>query len=842
MKKILKRIIASFAMVSLMLASVAYAAGTNESTSIPTIQVTDRSLSSTSWSESVSISGGEQLSVQLHYYLVSGDSATDMRFSLENLNGRTFNAGATEVVSGSVKADNLSTSSGSASVTFTEKVRLDLYNVSWQKGGCSSVGCETALVDTAGNVLTSNGMTIGNVEGYTGSNWQGRHYNGNVIVTFRTTKIDDSTDPTDPVAPTVTTNKETSVDEDSGVLNGYVDFTSDVDSGEVYFQYGTSLGNLSNSTSRISRSSDGSFSQTISGLNDDTTYYFRAVTRGDDGNLYYGATRFFTTDDEETTNTSDEADVNTIAASSVDEDSARLNGEVTEGDNVEVWFAFDENDSTPSCSDSSQRESVSGSFDDGDDFSKVVTGLDENEEYFFRACVRGDDGDVVSGSIRSFTTDDEDDNNTDADADVNTMVASSVDEDSARLNGEVTEGDNVEVWFVYSTNSTPSCSSSTNRVLVSGDYDDGDDFSKVITGLNDNTRYYYRACALGDDGERVSGNIRNFTTDEDDDNNNSSNNISTVTRIASGVSTNSGTIRSFVNGEGSGTCFFQYGTTTAFGNTTNRVPVNLDSATECTTTLTGLRSNTSYFYRAVLEADGQTVFGGTQSFRTGSAPVVITPTRPVVTTPTRPTVVTPPVVTTPQQELEITKWVSSESDPEFDTFVRAEQEETVYYRVRVTNKTDNVLEDVTVIDRIPFYLELDTESRLDDDSEKQVRWFLSRLQPGETKTYITEMRVRDDARDGDEIESFASASNDDFSFNSNDVVIEVTEQESEVVSEKEDNNQAASIFGAGFFPTDLLGWLLLFVVVLAIAYLASRILFSNNQNRKVLEELRAIKR
>jgi len=797
MKTFIKTVISICAVLSLAVAASAYAGSTNESSSWATVLVTDKGLSSTTWSPSTTVSPGEALHVQLHYYLNPGDSAQDMRFAVENLAGKTFEAGQTETVTGSVKADNLSTSNGSASVTFTDKVRLDLYNVSWQKGPCTSVGCESSLVESAGKVLTSNGMTIGDVEGYTGSNYQGKHYNGNVIVTFKVSEINDPT-------PTY----------DNCSLDG------------VTVQHGQSH--------RFYSREDVNSNQTCS--------MFDLVRTCNDGVLSGSSSfRYNSCTVDEPTNNNDDVEISTLSASSVDEDSARLNGRIDEGDNQEVWFAFDENDSTPSCSQSSQRVNVSGTYDDGDNFSKTVTNLDENEKYYFRACTLDEDGDVLSGNIREFVTDEEDDNNNNRDdAGVDTQSPSSIDEDSARLNGRVTEGDNVEVWFAFSrTDSTPSCTLSSQRINVSGSYDDGDNFSKTVTNLSQNTKYYYRACALGDNGDTETGTIREFVTDEDDndDNPTSGNESVAITRIPSGVTTNSATLRSFVAGEGLASCYFQYGRTTSYGITTPAQTVDLDDIGECTSTRFNLSANTTYYYRAVLVDGGQTYFGLRQSFRTGSNPVVVNPRPPVVVN--RPTTIIVDVVEQVEQEdineIELTKFVSSVDDARFSDYTEADRDEAVFYKVVIENNGDRVLEDITVIDYIPFELELDGEEALDDDSAKEVRWRIARLQPGDTREFTTEMRVRDDVRYGSRIESFATAFNDDFSVNSNEVDIQV--EEDQIADEV---SQAASIFGADFFPTTLFGWLILLAIVLAIAYLVSRILFSRNENERVLAELRAM--
>ena len=915
MKTFIKTLIVSFAAVAMTFGSVALAAGLNDDPLDHYVfEATNKSGTNgaaNNWSRTVTAGDNDLISFAIYYHATAG-SINDVTFKMEDLRGREFAAGSQETVNGQVSASNAGTSAGTSKIMFTDDVTLRLYNVSWQPNQCTSVTCERPFSGSATSVLSS-GINVGTIQ-------EGWANQGNMVVTFKaiptvvTPTYDDCTvngvtvahgasrnfysttevaygqtcsafDQTRTcndgtmsgstsykytsctvgsapvfVDPVVDTNNPTNVDEDSATLQGDVDFSADVDSGIVFFEWGTSSSNLYNDTSDQARSSDSNFSANITGLNDNTRYYYRAVLEGDNGQTYYGPIKNFTTDADAPAGT--DVEIDTRTESSVQDDSARLNGRLISGDNNEVWFAFSGTDSTPSCTSSAQRVSVSGTYDSGESFSKTVTGLDANEKYYFRACTLDNDGDVLSGDIEDFTTDEDEPNNpTEDDAEVTTFTPSSIDEDSAKLNGRVDEGDNSDVWFAFSRiDSTPACSAGSQRINVSGSYDKNDSFSKTVTGLSPNTKYYYRACILGDNGDIESGSIRSFVTDEDEDGPTVPTPPTvdpvTVTRIPSGVTTNQATLRSFVSGDGAGTCYFQYGTSTGYGLTTPAQTVNLDNTGECTSTRFNLQPNTTYYYRSVLVDGGQTYYGLRQSFRTGSAPVVTNP--PVVTTPRVPRT---PIITTPRipivtdntvtvtvvEEveqvvggLELTKFVSSFDDPRFSDETEADRDEAVFYKVLVRNNTTEVLEDLTVVDYIPFALELDGQRALNDDSDKEVRWRIAQLQPGETREFTTEMRVREDVRYGSVIDSFATIFNDDVSVNSNEVFIDVEADRVAAATTDSEGSQAASVFGAGFLPATLAGWAILSLIVLAIAFLVSRILFARNENERVLAELRAM--
>jgi len=791
MKNLFKQITALVAVFAF--ATTAFAASVNNhSKDLPTLRTTTEQFSNGGWSGSTSVDANDVVSFAIYYHVTEG-TASNLKVKLENLTGRTFKKGNNETVSASVFGSNVNTSNGAVNLKFNDNVKLNFYGTSWQANQCTKLACETPLKNGQGltQVLKSAGLSLGNID----AGWPTQ---GSVVVYFKAVEVED------PVTPP---------SYDNCTING------------VTVAHGSSKRFYS------ATQTEGQCSA------------IDQVRSCNDGNLSGSNTYRYTTCSTIDTPSNDE-DVTTNSATSIDEDSARLNGKWDGDDNTDVWFAFSRTDSTPSCSVSSQKVGATN-VDDNETFSEVVSNLFDNTTYYFRACAEKSNGSIDSGSIKSFVTDEEEDdsnNNNNDDVDVTTDAATNIDEDSARINGEMDGDDNVDVWFAFSrTDSTPSCNVSSQRVGET-DADDGDDFSETVTNLFSNTTYYFRACAEDNDGSVVSGSIRDFTTDDEEDNNNNSegNNdeLRTVTNVASNITTSSARLNSIVLGEGNATCYFQYGRTTSLGLNSPLVSVDLDDDSTCSSTRTGLASNSTYYYRSVLIQDGETQYGAIRSFRTnqvfttgGPTPVTSTPTP--TNTNTTVTIVNQNVDVT-EEGLSLTKWVSAEDDARFDDETEATPGETVYYKVRVTNTSGKDLSNVVVTDRIPFELELSENRSLDDDDDKRLTWVIN-LDEGESRTFITEMRLREDVREGDVITSFASAvaEDDDFSVNSNDVLIEV--EEDAVVTA----GQGANLFGAGFLPTTLMGWGLLLLVILAIAYFISRILVSRNENARVLAELKA---
>jgi len=101
----------------------------------------------------------------------------------------------------------------------------------------------------------------------------------------------------------------------------------------------------------------------------------------------------------------------------------------------------------------------------------------------------------------------------DQDPVIETNPATNVDENSAVLNASVIVGQDLNVWFRYSTASDVSCS---NGTFVNGPdtINENESFNETITGLNDNTTYYCIACGEDTNGTVAEGTVQEFTTDE----------------------------------------------------------------------------------------------------------------------------------------------------------------------------------------------------------------------------------------------------------------------------------------------------------------------------------------
>jgi len=96
---------------------------------------------------------------------------------------------------------------------------------------------------------------------------------------------------------------------------------------------------------------------------------------------------------------------------------------------------------------------------------------------------------------------------------------------------------------------------------------------------------------------------------------------SVTTNVATSVTANAATLNASVNPNGlATTAYFQWGTSTAYGNTTPSQSLGSGtSATALSANLSGLAAATTYYYRVVATNSAGTVYGSAVSFTTTSA-------------------------------------------------------------------------------------------------------------------------------------------------------------------------------------------------------------------------------
>ena len=246
----------------------------------------------------------------------------------------------------------------------------------------------------------------------TDGNMHGTHYNryytsnNDLSVTTGTAEVDSS---------------------DSVILSGNVTLDN-ASYAKVWFEYGTN-GNLDEETGSERVTRDGSFTITLSNINNNQQYYFRAVAETTDGVREYGTIKSFKTNSSYNrhynyNSHSSTPDVSTGSANNINRYNAELHGTIDMNDfgNGVGFFVYGENERSINAvenedtynnvsenGNSIQKVLLSSSLDSSRSFSATVSGLNRDSEHFFRICVayKNDNNSktLECGSVRSFTTD-----------------------------------------------------------------------------------------------------------------------------------------------------------------------------------------------------------------------------------------------------------------------------------------------------------------------------------------------------------------------------------------------------------------------------------------------------
>ena len=349
--------------------------------------------------------------------------------------------------------------------------------------------------------------------------------------------------------------------------------------------------------------SESTFNVVINGLGGGTTYYVRAYGKNALGLKLSSTYKTFTTIAARTS-------VSTQSVTQIDvvNGKAQFNGTITEiGIPIysEKGFCYNTT-GEPTVSDT--KYTVSGTS--GGNYYYSCAGLSSNTTYYVRAYAIQNDK-IYYGTSVAFSTDM-------STTSVSTSSATSITPSSATLNGSIVKvGSPVysERGFCYSTSPNPTINSTKKPVGGSGE----GNFSLSITGLNYNTTYYYRAYAI-QNGVPIYGAEVNFNTGF----------IPAVVQTGSVGTDNIGYTDAKVSfritniGDPActeaGICYSTYSNPTI---SSNKVKGNVHTYSQ-SIELTGLRENTTYYFRAYVIQNGKTEYSSELSFTTGTRPSVST--------------------------------------------------------------------------------------------------------------------------------------------------------------------------------------------------------------------------
>ncbi|KKT22783.1 MAG: Peptidase M23 [Parcubacteria group bacterium GW2011_GWB1_43_8b] len=314
--------------------------------------------------------------------------------------------------------------------------------------------------------------------------------------------------------------------------------------------------------------------------------------------------------------------VTTNSATNVGQTYATLNGSVNpNGASASYWFEYGQNYSLGSAT---QSQST-GSGNSSQNASAYISGLSLNTTYYFRIVAQNQYG-SAQGSILSFTTGGGGGGGS-APA-VNTNSATNVGQSYATLNGQVNpNGISTSYWFEYGQTTS---FGNTSQSQSAGSGNSFQNISYSLSNLISNTTYYFRAVGQNQYGVSY-GSTLSFTTTGGGGGGGSAPAVNT--NSATNVGQTYATLNGSVNPNGaSASYWFEYGTTTGLGNTTQSQSAGSGSSSQnISYAISNLVSNTTYYFRVVAQNQYGTAQGSILSFTTtggggggGSTPLVIT--------------------------------------------------------------------------------------------------------------------------------------------------------------------------------------------------------------------------
>ena len=331
-------------------------------------------------------------------------------------------------------------------------------------------------------------------------------------------------------SPTITTNAPTSVSSNSATFQGSVNSNGGAMT-NVWFEWGTS-NSFGNTTPQANVGTvNTTFYSVNNSLNQNTTYYYRAVGQNSGGPVVYGGTQSFTTtwsgynygncgynNYNCNQNTGQTPFVMTYSTVQEGDTFAILQGFVDPNGstNTTRWFEWGTNSSYFSNTTLKLNQTSSGTF------TQTVNGLSPNTTYYYRAVAQNSNGSVY-GTVMSFVTNSNNLYNSSynyvggSQPTAVTTLATAIGQTTARLNGLafINGGVYTSGWFEWGTTSSLGNTTSTKGIGSAPTLA----FSESLSGLTSGTTYYYRAVAQNQYGTHK-GDIMSFVV-------NGSSNVST---------------------------------------------------------------------------------------------------------------------------------------------------------------------------------------------------------------------------------------------------------------------------------------------------------------------------
>jgi uncharacterized repeat protein (TIGR01451 family) len=294
-------------------------------------------------------------------------------------------------------------------------------------------------------------------------------------------------------------------------------------------------------------------------------------------------------------------------------------------------------------------------------------------------------------------------------------------------------------------------------------------------------------------------------------------NLDAITTAASSVGQTSAVINGLVMSGNTqiSQVYFEYGTTTALGQTTSNVSVGASGTQSAVKALSGLSSNTTYFYRVVAVATNGAVDRGLIKFFKTNSVTVINPNPE------------PPVVIVENIDGAGSLFLALDIEADFENVVVGDSiDYTVMYRNIADTDLENVVIQVALAEQVRF---LKSTRGVYSQPDHELTVIVGDLDEDEEGEFLVRVEVLRGA-EGDLLVTQANAGHDHPSIRDAQVGTVPAYAINNVVN---DPNRLVglALFGGGFFPTTFLGWLVLLLVVIILVLLARKLYTDYDEKR-----------
>ncbi|OGM91292.1 hypothetical protein A2755_02770 [Candidatus Wolfebacteria bacterium RIFCSPHIGHO2_01_FULL_48_22] len=565
------------------------------------------------WEKIKPVKDGELVSFNVYYHNTSHESALNTKIALPDIR-YNYNSQKVEITA-KLWADNASAVYGDASLTVEEQPsgswELQFQYTKWYPGYDIDNPDPLPNGQDGSTITSSQGINLGTVVGPPSELQVGQ-----LVSVFKFVAAKKPVDN----KPAVETRAATSISNASAKLNGYVDPKGSATT--YWFEYGMSQTALTSLTSSQSLGTGAEDVQAaISGLKPNVTYYFRIAAQNEHGKSFGSVLSFKTKSVGDGSGSGPNALTN--PATQITTNSARLQGSVNPN-GLSTTYRFQYGTSPTLATFQSATISSAGSGELLVGVSAPVTGLTSNTTYYFRVTASNELG-TDQGSILSFKTLEIPQGGSPI---VQTKQATGVTHAQATLNGSVNpNGFNTTYWFEYGTSKLSLTSLTPSQSIGTG----AGDVDAIMSGLTPNTTYYFRVAAQNEKGKSF-GSVLMFTTGKDENGGNG-NAPFVETRHATNITTSAGRLNGIVDPNAISTTYtFQYGTSPTLATHISLPLVSAgsgDGAVAVSSVVSGLKSDTTYYFRIVASNELGSVRGDILSFKTvsiqgGGSPIVKT--------------------------------------------------------------------------------------------------------------------------------------------------------------------------------------------------------------------------